>query len=163
MSHERQYDIRTLLNSLLALETCPLSELVAIDNTYLDRVKLRESVLNDHPNETYRCNAACEPAVMEMYEWVFGTLLPRRFPTMYKIVNQDQVPADLKLQCDCLHNIPTDQYVPLTASSASEALYTLGKNVDDDILILLPSSTAADGSPVYHLQAFVCCFPSGCE
>jgi hypothetical protein len=40
-------------------------------------------------------------------------------------------------------------------------LYTLGHNVDDEFLILLPSSTAEDGSPIYHLQAYVCCFPSG--
>ena len=37
----------------------------------------------------------------------------------------------------------------------------LGRNVDDDILILLPSSKAEDGSDVYHLEGYVCCFPAG--
>lgn len=92
---------------------------------------------------------------------MFGTYLPKRFPTMFKIVNASQMPSDSKTDGPCLYNIPTGEYVPLRASSAAEALYTLGKNVDDDILILLPSSKAEDGSPIYHLKAYVCCFPSG--
>lgn len=117
--------------------------------------------MDQHPLETHQSSTACESAVFEMYEWMFGTYLPKRFPTMYKIVNVDQVPVDSKTSGRCLYNIPKDEYISLRARSVSEALYTLGKNVDDDILILLPSSQAEDGSPIYHLEAYVCCFPSG--
>ena len=124
-------------------------------------MQIRKSVLDENPKDTYLCNPPCEPAVLELYEWVFGKYLPQRFPTMFKVVHPSQVPADSKTNSPCLHNIPADQYIPLKAASASEALYTLGHHVDDEFLLLLPSSTAEDGSPIYHLQAFVCCFPSG--
>ena len=144
-----------------ALETCPLAELVAMDNTYLERIQVRKSIMDEHPNDTYLCNPSCEPAVMELYEWMFGTYLPQRFPTMFKLVNPDQLPTDFKTRGRYVHNIPTDEYIPLKASSGRDALYALGRQVDDEFLLLLPSSSAEDGSPIYHLEAFVCCFPSG--
>ena len=138
-----------------------MSELVAVDNTYLERIRLRKSIMDNHPTDTYQCNPPCEPAVLELYEWIFGTYLPQRFPTMYQLVNPGQVPADSKTEGPFLDNIPANEYIPLKAQSGTEALYTLGKHVDDEFLLLLPSSTAEDGSPIYHLEAYVCCFPSG--
>lgn len=143
------------------MENISLSDLVAIDKTYPDRMRLRKSVMDEHYWETVRCNPACEPAAMELYEWIVGTYLPKRFPTMYKLVDPSELPSTLKTQGRHLYNIVADEYLPLKASSALEALYTLGHHVDDEFLILLPSSTAEDGSPIYHLQAYVCCFPSG--
>ena len=148
-------------NHDIALENCPLSELIEIDNTYLERMELRTSVMDQHQMETYQCNPPCEQAVMEMYEWIFRTYLPRRFPTMYKFVHSNRQATDSHIEGPCLYNIPAQDYIPLTAASPMEALYTLGRHVDTDILTLLPSSTAEDGSPIYHLQAYVCCFPSG--
>ena len=51
----------------MALENCPLSEYLAIDKTYLDRIKIRQSIMDQHPIETYQSNPACEAAVFEMY------------------------------------------------------------------------------------------------
>lgn len=98
---------------------------------------------------------------MELYEWIVGTYLPKRFPTMYNFVKASQLPSSVKPQGRHLYNIVGDKYLPLKASSGLEALYILGHNVDDEFMILLPSSTAEDGSPIYHLQAYVTCFPSG--
>ncbi|KAK5169462.1 uncharacterized protein LTR77_005438 [Saxophila tyrrhenica] len=142
----------------MALENCPLSELIAMDKTYLDRMKLRTSILDAHTKETYQCNEPCTEAVYEIYEWTFGTYLPRRFPTMYRLCSNPDAPSG---QVNFLHNIPANEYIPLTPPSASSALYTLGRHIDTDILLLLPSSSAVDGMPIYHLQAYVCCFPSG--
>jgi hypothetical protein len=139
------------------LETCPLEELIAIDKTDLERMKIRKSVLDQHPMETYQCYKPCEPAAMEMYEWMFSTYLPQRFPTMYKIVP----PSEKTGSESMLHNIPANEYISLRAPSGVEALYTLGRHVDTDMLFLLPISVAPDGSPIYHLQAYQCCFPSG--
>lgn len=146
----------------IALEQISLSDLVANDKTYLDRMKLRKSILDEHPRKTYRCNEPCSDAVFEVYEWFFGTYLPQRFPTMYKLVEYDQASNEKQPSSGrMLHNIAANEYIPLQVLSPEKALYTLGCHIDTDILILLPSSTAADGSPIYHLQAFVCCFPSG--
>lgn len=145
----------------MALESIPLSNILEIDNTYLERMKVRTSIMDQHPDETYLCNKPCEEAVAEMYEWLFSTFLPKRFPTMFKIVETSQLPPDTKMNGPCLWNIPADEYIPLQPPEPRKALYLIGRHVDDDTLILLPSSTAPDGSPIYHLQAFVCCFPSG--
>ena len=145
----------------MALENIALSDLVAMDKTYSERMALRKFVMDAHTWETVRCNPACEPAAIELYEWMVGTYLPRRFPTIYKFVEASELPSNVKTQGRHLYNVVGDKYLPLKAPSALEALYTLGHNVDDEFLILLPSSTAEDGSPIYHLQAYVTCFPSG--
>lgn len=148
-------------NICIALENITLSDLVAMDNTYRDRMELRKSVMDAHFWETVRCKPACEPAAMELYEWMVGTYLQKRFPSMYKFVEPSELPSSIKTQGRHLYNIVGDKYLPLQAPSALDALYTLGHNVDDEFLILLPSSTAEDGSPIYHLEGFVTCFPSG--
>lgn len=61
-----------------------------------------------------------------------------------------------------LHNLVNDEKIPLDApESADRALQLMCNHVDTDFLILLPSSMAEDGTPLYHLQAFVTCCPSG--
>lgn len=60
-----------------------------------------------------------------------------------------------------LYNTANASSISLNPAGPLEALTALGEHVDTDFLLLLPSSQAADGSPIYHLQAFVCCFPSG--
>jgi hypothetical protein len=143
------------------LENCPFSELIVVDNTYLERMEIRKSVMDDNYWETVRCNPACEPAVFELYEWIVGTFLPKRFPRMFRLGDPSELPSTVKSQGQHLYNIAADQYIPLKAASGVEALYTLGHTVDDEFMLLLPGSTAEDGSPIYYLQAFVCCFPSG--
>lgn len=142
-----------------ALENMPMSELVAVDETYHSRIFLRRSIMEEHPAATYQCNAAAEAAVLEFYTWMTGTYLPRRFPTMF---SQHQDHASHPEHGDAyLLNKVTDEKLALKPSSPTAALKTLGAHVDTDFLILLPNSTAADGSPIYHLQAFVTTFPSG--
>lgn len=128
-----------------------------MDKTYLDRLQLRQTIMDDHPLETYECNPVCEPALTETYEWMFGSYLPKRFPSIFKL----DAPANSKPSARSLHNLGTNTSIPLHAASPKSALYTLGRNIDTDILILLPSSTSLAGQPLYHLQAYVCCFPSG--
>lgn len=112
--------------------------------------------MEEHPHDMIQCNPSCEAAVMELYEWLVATYLPRRFPTMYRLIPRSQ-----KTDEHCLYNVAADQHMPLHVTSPLEALRMLGENVDDDFLFLLPSSTGADGSPLYHLEAFLNCFPSG--
>lgn len=80
---------------------------------------------------------------------------------MFQIVDATQTSSNSKANGPYLHNIAKAEYISLIPSSAKEALYTLGRNVDDEFLILLPMSKAEDGSPVYHLEAYVCCSPAG--
>ena len=124
-----------------------------MDNTYLDRMQIRKSTMDKHRAATLQCNKVAEPAVREFYDWMVTTYLPRRFPSVYNPVATPSGPH--------LLNLASQTSIPIRPVSPIAALETLGEHVDTDWLILLPSSTAADGSPVYHLQAFVTCFPAG--
>jgi len=152
-----------------------------MDNTYLDRIKLREKLINEHPVETHQCHPSCNEAVVEMYEWVFGTYFPKRFPKMFTLLppsfpTQDAgIPdQDLKAQGQrqkSLLNVATGEHIPLHPASATDALRTLGRNVDNDVLFLLPSATTSlsssdtfptqEGNTFYTLEAYITCFPSG--
>ncbi|KAF2767572.1 hypothetical protein EJ03DRAFT_390350 [Teratosphaeria nubilosa] len=137
----------------MGLETLPLSDLVAVDHTYHERIKIRREIMDQHPAETKQCNETAEAAVLELYNWIVMTYLPCRFPTMYSIKTNDQNPR--------LLNLVTQKHLPLHPASPMAALDILGENVDTDFLVLLPSSTSPDGSPIYHLEAFITCFPTG--
>jgi hypothetical protein len=146
----------------MALQSCPLSDLVAVDKTYLAKIKLRRDLIANETKSVVECNPVATDAVRELYEWMFGVYLPRRFPTMFALSAE-------KL---CLHNVVTNEYVDLEPpSDPIEALKTLGSHVDDDFLILLPITDpnaapicaypTQDSTTPYHLHAYVLTFPSG--
>lgn len=156
MTMGRTYTVRRPQHKLmvaLALENMPLSNLIEMDNTFKDRMAIRRSILDEHPEETKQCNSVAEAAVLEHYDWMVSTYLPRRFPTIYKPISTASGTQ--------LHNTVSGTDIPRHIQSPMAALDTLGEHVDTDFLILLPSSTASDGSPIYHLEAFVTCFPAG--
>ncbi|RMY66461.1 hypothetical protein D0863_08413 [Hortaea werneckii] len=140
---------QSILTKDAALENIEMSDLIQVDNTLEDRLRLRQSLLSEHPEATTQCNEVAEPATLELYQWMVSVYLPKRFPNIYKSESQG------------LYNTVTHSRMPLNPSSPRTALASLGENVDTDFLILLPSSTAADGSPIYHLESFVTCFPAG--
>ena len=135
-----------VLTDIVALSNLDISDLVAMDNTYVDRLKLRRSVLDAHPEATKQCRSVAEPAVLELYEWMVSTYLPQRFPTIYKPITT----ASGERQ---LYNCVAKTAIPIRPRSPMSALDDLGEHVDTDFLVLLPSSTASDGSPIYHLEA----------
>nr|OQO23998.1 hypothetical protein B0A51_08887 [Rachicladosporium sp. CCFEE 5018] len=132
----------------MALENMPLSELIEIDNTFLDRLALRRQITTQNPQETVACNRIATPAARELYSWMLGTYLPTRFPTMYEVRDGS------------LYSKATNETLPLRSGSGMSALTALTANVDTDFLILLPRTTP-EGAEIYHLEAFATCFPSG--
>ncbi|KAK4570173.1 hypothetical protein LTR86_002253 [Recurvomyces mirabilis] len=137
----------------MSLENVTMGDFLEMDESYLDRLALRRKIMDENSEATRQCNEVAKPAVIELYDWLVSTYLPRRYPMVYK--------PKMTVNGRRLHNTATGKDIPTTPTSPSSALYTLGENIDTDFLILLPSSTAADGSPIYHLEAFVTCFPSG--
>lgn len=108
--------------------------------------------MDDNPDATIRCNLVCTQAVLELHDWIFGTYLPTRFPSTYKLASSPK---------QSLYNKASATSAPLHPETPIQALRALGEHVDTDFLLLMPSSKAADGSAIYHLQAFVCCCPMG--
>ncbi|KAK1088031.1 hypothetical protein LTR33_000753 [Friedmanniomyces endolithicus] len=136
----------------MALENIDIPSFIEIDNTYRDRMRLRRSVMDEHREATLQCNSVATPAVLEFYEWMLSTYLPKRFPSIYTSIVTPSGPH--------LHNTVSDTDLPIRPTSPMAALETLGEHVDTDFLFLLPSR-APDGTSIYHLQAFVTCFPAG--
>jgi len=157
-----------------ALEMISLSDLLQMDNTYLSRVKLRRQLMDDHPEATLACNDVAGPAALELYDWLVGTYLPKRFPTCFSLVKQGTEAeskhdsANPTQQPTHLLNRITSEHIPLRCTHPLTALRTLSSHIDTDFLILLPkhdepktADTTTPQHPPYHLQAFATTFPSG--
>jgi len=150
-----------------------LSDLIEMDSTYLDRLSLRRSIIDRHADDVVQCNPIAEPAVLELYRWIFSTYLPVRFPRAYQFV---PLPKEQTTHDSCaattLQNLAINELIPLEPASAPSALKTIGEHIDTDFLLMLPRdpatnqvNSASDPSdalfPIYHLEAFITCFPSG--
>lgn len=134
-----------------------------MDNTYLSRMKFRKSLIAQNPTETIQCNPICNSAVLELHDWIFSTYLPARFPQIYHL-NSSSNPGGQR----SLFNTANSTSIPLNPQSPLSALRALGENIDTDFLLLMPSSrrdpssgSDSSSSPIYNLEAFICCCPSG--
>lgn len=152
----------------MGLQSCNLSELLAMDRTYPEKIAVRRQILESHEADVVACNPVAREAAKELYEWVFRTYLPRRFPQTFTIYGQAHGEGD-----GVLHNAVTNEAIPLSSPPHPiDALKILGANVDAEFAILLPIAnpnahpppptlpTDSPQSP-YYLHAFVLCFPSG--
>ncbi|KAF2028015.1 hypothetical protein EK21DRAFT_102105 [Setomelanomma holmii] len=134
----------------MAIENTSLSDLIAMDSTFPSRCSIRTNLIATQRHEVLAANPRSYPAVLELYHWLVNTYLPTRFPSVY-------TPCGLDLR-----NNVTSSLLPcrLGPHDAERALRVLGQNIDNEFLILLPS-TDPKNSGKYRLEAFVNCFPSG--
>jgi hypothetical protein len=150
-----------LLTQASALQSISLSELIDIDKTYQDQIVLRRQILDNEFTNVAEYNPIATDAVHELYDWMFRTYLPKRYPTMFSLTGKGT-----------LLNKVLHEQIPLTPpSNPLTCLKTLGSHIDTDFLILLPASDAnglpfrtlptADPPCPYHLHAYILCFPSG--
>lgn len=165
---------------LIALETLEPSELIPIDKEYKDRISERRRVLKEHHDIALGIHSAAgkgqsdvdgdelplaHDAICELYEFVMGIYLPNRYPTMFKLIEAKYESCKVFM----LQNKVTGEVLPASVSPGRplvNALETLGKTVDEDMLILLPMESSGNerekpSSLKYALQAYVTCFPSG--
>jgi hypothetical protein len=88
---------------------------------------------------------------------LFGTYLPVRYPSMFKLhrTEYEQGPEIM------LHNLVTNELLPVEPKSKTIALLeTLGKHLDDDLLLLLPERNV-EKDPKYVLEAYITICPAG--
>lgn len=144
----------------MALENTTLSDLVTMDNTYLERLDIRRQIIQDQRSEVIAYEPQAVPAVMELYTWAIGTYLPRRFPSIYSIVHHiaSEEPASTYLK-----NHATNTLIPLQVTSPELALQILGENIDTEFLLLQKQDnpTTPQTLEPYRLTAFINCFPAG--
>lgn len=82
------------LCSLLMDKSLTLQDTVGCSQkTYLDRIRLRRQLIENHGNTVVDANKVIAPAVNEFYTWMMGTDLLLRYPMMFQVVqNTDSVP-----------------------------------------------------------------------
>lgn len=137
-----------------------MSELVAMDKTYRDRVQLRRRLIEEQDVAVVAANERIKPAVDEFYTWMMKAYLPGRFPTMFKPAGTVASDTPLAAQ-DHLLSMVTNECIPtMPQSDTAESLKIIGGNVDTDFLFLLPSPDPLDQRR-YKLEGYVTCFPSG--
>ncbi|KAJ5489950.1 hypothetical protein N7453_010775 [Penicillium expansum] len=162
-SQFRPFKGKDKYNLTMALENLDPSELIPMDKTYKSRLALRKSVLEQHHDVVVAINndqtpeedPRIRPAISELYNFVLGTYLPTRYPSMFKLNPESSI----------FHNLVTGATWPTTLSPttpAIQALEILSQTVDEDFLILLPEILSdSEEQPKYVLQAYASCFPAG--
>ncbi|KAE8327465.1 hypothetical protein BDV39DRAFT_205051 [Aspergillus sergii] len=146
----------------MALSNLDPSTLIQMDKTYKDRLAIRSSLLQKHPDVVIGINNETDPriyaAIRELYVFVVGTYLPARYPRMFRLTSQ---PSDDNKKTG------TETKTILESMNREKRTETLGTLVDEEFLILLPESSPTDsssnqgGSEKYILEAYTTFFPSG--
>ncbi|KAE8421842.1 hypothetical protein BDV36DRAFT_280415 [Aspergillus pseudocaelatus] len=164
----------------MALSNLDPSTLIQMDKTYKDRLAIRSSLLQKHPDVVIGINNETDPriyaAIRELYVFVVGTYLPTRYPQMFRLTSQ---PSDDNSKTGTetktiLESMVTGSKTPLHFNESEPGsrtgrreLETLGTLVDEEFLILLPESSSThpssnQGEPEkYILEAYTTFFPAG--
>lgn len=119
---------------------------IRIDRHYLERIALRKKLVTQHPETCVGTSEIANPAVRELYEEVMLDLLPKRFPTMFRIKG------------DVFYNLLTGSRHRISSAllDHTSMLRHLAENVEEDFHFMVP-----DAQDEFVLQGFVACFPQG--
>lgn len=146
--------LHLLLQSLCFLDTdifigiskSTKQDWIRIDRNYPERISLRKTLLAEHPDICVGTSEKANPAVRELYEEVILDLLPKRYPTMFRITG------------DVFHNLVNGTQHRISSALLDHAsmLRYLAQNVEEDFYLMVP-----DAQKEFVLQGFVACFPQG--
>ena len=160
-----------LTMGLSALEP---SQWIRIDNGYLERIAERKALIEQHPTVVYGFKPEMVPAIEELYEYLLGYYLPRRYPGLFQISLKKGL--ELTNEESWFENLVTGESHPIisptrtaraTGSERTQAvdylLRAIATTIEEDFLMLLPDSLLPNGGegPEYKMRAFCVCFPSG--
>lgn len=138
------------------------SELLAMDRTYADRLQYRSKIFKESSDIAIGVHddKRVRSAVVELYKFLLGTYLPKRYPSTFKLHFTSFETGDQFM----FENLVTKQIfptVPANVTPTETLLRTLGVTIDTDFLFLLPEDESESSDPKYVLQAYVCVCPSG--
>ncbi|KAJ4244387.1 hypothetical protein NW762_014515 [Fusarium torreyae] len=130
----------------MAIRADTPSELITIDQDYLERITHRRSIIASHGSTVHGCTPEGDAAVRELYTYLLSEQLPQRFPTIFKLSKDNSM-------CE---NLVTGMSFPtLPEGNMEAALRVLGETVEEDLFLL-------QETPEGHRSvAFMCCFPAG--
>lgn len=140
-----------------------------MDKNYASRLQYRQKIISSQGTHAVAVHddLTIRPAVVELYQYLFGTYLPLRFPTVFKLHETDYESGKTFM----LENLVTKAIFPATVTPQTTTvrlLETLGRTLDEDFLFLHPETEDSDSdgdaknnTTKYILQAYVCVCPSG--
>jgi hypothetical protein len=134
-------------DAMEAIQADSVADLITIDKDYLDRVEKRRSIIRAQGSRVHGCLPSGRDAVSELYSFLMGSFLPRRYPSIFAL-NPDG---------KTIHNSVTSKSFPTqwTDPDMDGALRVLAETVEEDMFLLHETDEG------HFSDAFVCCFPSG--
>ena len=106
----------------------------------------RKQLVDNFPKVCLGTSKASYPAIRELYEEIILDLLPKRFPTIFRIKG------------DVFYNLVTGSQhsISTVLRDHTAMLYHLATNVEEDFWLMVPNERNE-----FILQGFVACFPQG--
>ncbi|KAJ5488832.1 hypothetical protein N7539_003722, partial [Penicillium diatomitis] len=151
-----------MLTETTGIETVDRNDLILFDNTYAERLCLRESLLQQYSTDvigvTSETDMKIRLAVQELYSYLFATYLPKRYPKLFEVAGKELATHTH------LKNQVTGNVFPMHIANSTplrDALKTIAENVDEDFFILFPRRQEGTDEEIYILEAYAACFPSG--
>ncbi|KAH6958040.1 hypothetical protein DER45DRAFT_584127 [Fusarium avenaceum] len=130
----------------MAIRADTPSELITIDEDYLDRITHRRSIIATHGATVHGSTLEGDAAVRELYTFLLTEQLPKRFPTIFQLSEDNS-------SCENLVTRMTFPTIP--DGNMDAALRVLGETIEEDFFLL-------QQTPEGHRSvAFMCCFPAG--
>ncbi|KAF8415876.1 hypothetical protein EV426DRAFT_628728 [Tirmania nivea] len=158
----------------MGLSSLEPSQWIQIDNGYTERIAKRKALIENYPTVVYGFKPEIVPAIEELYEYLLGYYLPKRYPGLFRIRLKG---SGLTSEDSWLENLVTGECHPIVpptahttqataserAQAADHSLRAIATTIEEDFLILLPDSLLPDGGEEskYKLRAFCMCFASG--
>lgn len=107
---------------------------------------MRKQLLEDTPEVCMGNSTLSNPAIRELYEELILDLLPKRFPTIFKIKR------------DIFYNSVTGSRhrISTVLSDYPAMLRHIAENVEEDFWFMVPNEQGE-----FFLQGFAACFPQG--
>ncbi|KAJ0426059.1 hypothetical protein BJY00DRAFT_123923 [Aspergillus carlsbadensis] len=168
----------------MAISTLEPSELIPMDRTYKERLALRESLLESHPDtvravntskDTPEVNTRIREALCEWYAFIMGEYLPSRYPTMFRLVDGEGgfvientvTGARTCIDPEVVLRSFIGEAADIEEASLLHLMDILSSYIDEDFLILFPNPpspsttvTNPEGIP-YTLQLYSTYYPAG--
>ncbi|GAA91587.1 proline-specific permease [Aspergillus luchuensis IFO 4308] len=152
------------------IERATLSELIQIDKHYLTRITLRTKLIQDKRASVLGASPRSIPAVKELYSFLINDYLPQRYSAIFQRTSTTTSTSASAPTTTMLRNTVTGETIPSTPpTDAEEALAIIGRQVEEDFLLLLPPQPSylrdddknEGTNKQMTLEAFIGCFPNG--
>ncbi|BCR98704.1 heme-dependent oxidative N-demethylase family protein [Aspergillus luchuensis] len=154
----------------MGIERATLSELIQIDKHYLTRITLRTKLIQDKRASVLGASPRSIPAVKELYSFLINDYLPQRYSAIFQRTSTTTSTSASAPTTTMLRNTVTGETIPSTPpTDAEEALAIIGRQVEEDFLLLLPPQPSylrdddknEGTNKQMTLEAFIGCFPNG--